>query len=322
MTTTETDIQAATGLDQLYPVLSRNRFTAGWNKKSRSLWPEPATAMTPQHWRYADARAALAQAGRWIGTDLAERRNLLMFNPVKGNEYDTVNTLVAAYQMIKPGEYARAHRHTPNALRLILEAGPGLFTVVNGVKLPMVAGDVLLTPGRAWHSHFNEGDSEAYWIDVLDVPLVHRLEPMFFEEHADGVQPVTEAPQTHPFRFPMPQTEAALAQSTVVRPGVRRVQLDTLSVMPTMALTWMALDAGATTGEQQSTASHIYAVTKGHGRFEAAGCVHNWAAGDVFAAPSWAAHTITADDEARIFEISDAPVLRALGFYFDAENRP
>jgi gentisate 1,2-dioxygenase len=32
--------------------------------------------------------------------------------------------LVAAYQMIMLGEKARTHRHTPNALRLIVDAAP------------------------------------------------------------------------------------------------------------------------------------------------------------------------------------------------------
>ena len=41
-------------------------------------------------WRAAEARAALEEASRFVGTDVAERRNL------KRN-------FVAAYQMIQPG---------------------------------------------------------------------------------------------------------------------------------------------------------------------------------------------------------------------------
>jgi len=48
--------------------------------------------------------------------------------------------------MVLPGEAARSHRHTPNALRLVVDAAPGNYTVVNGKKLPMRPGDVLLTP--------------------------------------------------------------------------------------------------------------------------------------------------------------------------------
>jgi gentisate 1,2-dioxygenase len=54
--------------------------------------------------------------------------------------------LVAVYQMIMPGEKARTHRHTPNALRRIVDAAPGCFTTIHGVKLAMMPGDVVLTP--------------------------------------------------------------------------------------------------------------------------------------------------------------------------------
>jgi len=140
-------VSSTRNLDELYPVLSSLRMTPGWHKKRPSLWKQPRTDFNPLHWRYDIGRRALDQAGQWIGTELAERRNFLLFNPVGDNDYDTVRTLVVAFQMIKPGEYARPHRHSPNAMRLILDAGPGCYTVVDGVKLPMRTGDFLLTPG-------------------------------------------------------------------------------------------------------------------------------------------------------------------------------
>ena len=48
----------------------------------------------------------------------AERRNLIMVNPVEGNLYATTRNLVSAYQCVKGGETARTHRHTPAALLL------------------------------------------------------------------------------------------------------------------------------------------------------------------------------------------------------------
>src|SRR5260370_25647918 len=93
--------------------------------------------------------------------------------------------LVAVYQMILPGEWARAHRHTPNALRLILDAEPGTYTQVDGVDIAMEPGDVLLTPNWSTHGHGNRGNASAYWLDFLDVPLVQLLEPMFFEVAED-----------------------------------------------------------------------------------------------------------------------------------------
>jgi gentisate 1,2-dioxygenase len=112
---------------------------------------------------------------------------LARYNPLEGNTYATTRTLIAAYQMILPGEKARSHRHTPNALRLILE-GEGAYTVVDGVRLDMHPGDVVLTPNWYWHGHCSEADVPCYWLDGLDVPLVHLLQPMFFESYPGGFQ--------------------------------------------------------------------------------------------------------------------------------------
>src|ERR1700675_4037993 len=99
--------------------------------------------------------------------------------------YGNVRTMVAAYQMIMPGEWARSHRHTPNALRLILDSEAGTYTEVDGVNIAMEPGDVLLTPNWSTHGHGNDSKACAYWLDFLDAPLVQLLEPMFFEAVED-----------------------------------------------------------------------------------------------------------------------------------------
>src|ERR1700730_13524937 len=178
----QSDLARSGSLQELYDKLETVGMGAGWNKPTPSLWPSPRKTLVPAHWKYELARGALDAAGRLINTELAERRNLILYNPVPGNEYATTRTLLAAYQMILPGEKARSHRHTPNALRLIVDAEPGTYTVVDGEKLPMLPGDVLLTPNWRWHGHGNDGAAAAYWIDFLDAPLIQLLEPMFLEE--------------------------------------------------------------------------------------------------------------------------------------------
>ena len=49
-------------------------------------------------------------------------------------------------QLLLPGEWAPAHRHTPNAVRLIVE-GEGAYTTVDGEKCPMSRGDLRWLPG-------------------------------------------------------------------------------------------------------------------------------------------------------------------------------
>src|SRR5207248_4652305 len=92
------------------------------------------------------------------------------------------------YQMVKAGEKARSHRHTAAALRLVIEAKPGTYTVVDGARVDMAPGDVVLTPSWCWHGHDNESDASSCWIDFLDVPFVQHSEAMFFEPHPGGFE--------------------------------------------------------------------------------------------------------------------------------------
>src|ERR1700749_2998286 len=84
-------------LEDLYTQLGSIRMGAGW--------AEPKKTFQPFVWSYAQAKGALDAAGRLINTELAERRNLIMQNPA--GDYATSRTIVAAYQMIMPGEKAR-----------------------------------------------------------------------------------------------------------------------------------------------------------------------------------------------------------------------
>jgi gentisate 1,2-dioxygenase len=74
-----------------------------------------------------------------------ERRAVQLFNPGFGGQFATTCTLVGAIQIILPGEMARAHRHTASAIRFITQ-GSGAYTRVNGERLYMNAGDLVLTP--------------------------------------------------------------------------------------------------------------------------------------------------------------------------------
>lgn len=309
-------IKKTQSLEEIYPILASLRATPGWHKKRASLWHEPRTDFTPQHWSYAICRTAIDQAGQWISTELAERRNTLLFNPVGDNDYDTVRTMVAAYQMIQPGEYARAHRHSPNAMRLILDAGPGCYTVVDGVELPMQSGDFLLTPGRCWHSHYNEeaAAANAYWIDFLDVPLVHLLEPMFFEEHPQGYQPVDARADEHEWYFPAARTSSLLAAQPEID-GLRRLILDTQAHIPTMEISYLGLTSGCSIAFLADTASRILAITQGQGTAKIGHLDIAWQRGDVIAVPAWTDFALTADGEGQVMEVSDRPLIEKLGFF-------
>lgn len=296
-------------LEQLYSDFAALNMEGGWHRRFPALWPEPRRNFLPHVWHYATVKPILDRAGRLVDTTQAERRNLTMFNPVEGNVYSTVRTIVAAYQMIRPGEVARAHRHTPNALRLILE-GEGTYTVVDGTQVDMRPGDVLLTPSMAWHSHANSGAQDCYWMDFLDVPLVHLLEPMFYEPHPDGLEQGVTAVDAAPIAFRWEDTLARLDEEQGrAGPGVPVSVLLGPAELATIRLRMMRIPAGARTTAVRSTANSIFAVVRGSGRSEIDGESHAWGFGDTIAVPAWRPFTHHADEEAVLLQVTDEPVM-------------
>lgn len=320
------DLAQSGSLQELYGKLDKVGMGPGWNKPTPSLWPAPRKTFVPAHWKYELARGALDAAGRLINTELAERRNLILFNPAEGNTYGTVRTLVAAYQMILPGEWARVHRHTPNALRLILDAEPGTYTEVDGENIAMMPGDVLLTPNWSTHGHGNHSKAAAYWLDFLDAPLVHLLEPMFFEvagEEDEGEAAPSGAAQNpaparadHTFVFTRADTRRRLAEATPDPAGPFGTQIELgHPALATTALFMMALRPGVRTAPYRTTANNIFAVVEGEGATTVDGERFEWCRGDVIAAPAWRAHWHEASDDAILFRVTDEPVMQRFGWW-------
>ena len=145
--------------------------------------PRPRTQAT--HWSYEALRPLLMRAGELTPIEKAERRVLVLANPGFGVESMQASaSIYLGMQLLLPGEWAPAHRHTPNAVRMIVE-GEGAYTTVDGERCPMSRGDLVLTPTGLWHEHGHDGDQPVVWLDVLDLPLVHYLEASY---HVDGAR--------------------------------------------------------------------------------------------------------------------------------------
>ncbi len=148
----------------------------------RTLTPrEPPTVAVPAIWRAAELREQILAAGRLITAEQAERRVLVLENPALHGQSRITTSLYAGIQLILPGETARSHRHTAAALRLVLE-GEGAYTLVNGERIPMHRGDLVITPSWSFHEHGNTGSEPVLWLDGLDVPIVNALNAAFAEE--------------------------------------------------------------------------------------------------------------------------------------------
>ena len=218
--------------------------------------------------------------------------------------------------MIMPGEKARSHRHTPNALRLIVDAEPGAYTIVNGERLSMMPGDVVLTPNWCWHGHGNDAEACAYWLDVLDVPLVHLLEPMFFESHPDEFEQETVVANASPnASFLLGGQRAPPHRGGNARKrSARRDRAWRCAALDTMALSMTELKPGQATAPRKVMANNVLGVVRGQGTTDVEGQTLTWSRGDVIVVPSWREHIHRSDGGAVLFRVSDEPVMQKLGF--------
>jgi gentisate 1,2-dioxygenase len=211
------DIQSSPEeLEEYYAQLRAQHVTPAWIGGGVSV--EPQSKAAPYLWQWRDLRPQAMRAAELVGTAQAERRVLRLSNPVLPGIAS--NTLVANIQIVMPGEIARAHRHSGAALRFIIEGGGG-YTVVNGERVPMFPGDLVLTPNWSWHDHANDTDAPMIWLDGLDTPLVRMLEAGFYEEHPQERQAFGAPVNASQWHYPMTEMRAALERLAADRGDAR-----------------------------------------------------------------------------------------------------
>lgn len=286
------------------------------------LPPEPQPYAKPYLWRWHDIRRLLWRAGEMRGIEGgASRRTVRLCTPGHAMKW-TTPTIHASVQLVKPGEVAEAHRHSMGAFRFVLE-GRGGFTTVEGGKLEMDPGDLILTPQWAWHDHGHEGDIPTIWIDVHDFPFTNHLGSIFYQPYGQLQQPLRNAsPDPSPFVFKGRDNYASLAAiGEEAHDPAMGVTLDfrgpggAASTLPTMACRLHRFAAGEQTVPARQTANVIYHVVAGKGRTHGGDVTLEWQKGDIFVMPGWTWHDhhIAADDGAILFSVSDEPILKHFG---------
>lgn len=185
-----------------------------WDRYARVTRREPAAADAPMCWPWADMLPLIDRACLEVNMDDAERRVLLLTHPDFADSYATTSNLSAGLQTLLPGEVARAHRHTLQAIRFVLEGGDptqSAITSVNDQRCPMRTGDLILTPSWTWHEHVHPAkavnaepsssdgarEGRVIWFDGLDLPLCRSLDTVFFEL-AGPQKSVVEPPAGRP----------------------------------------------------------------------------------------------------------------------------
>jgi gentisate 1,2-dioxygenase len=332
----------------LYDKLSETSLQPLWELKGL-LTPQPAVRAVPYRWAGRELRELGARAGELVPVDRGgDRRVLACCNPGLDGAPYAVSTLWAAVQYLRGFEVAPAHRHTPAALRFIVE-GEGVWTLVDGDPLHMGTGDLVLTPSWTFHEHHNPTADPMIWMDVLDLPVVAALDAVFFEpgpsEQAgrataprsssevwfaggSGLVPVA-GPDLPAHRSPLlayrwAETEHALEGQLSVRDGghARLRYSDPVrggDVMPTMRCEMERLRPGTTTATVRQTGGQVACVLHGTGRIEVGSGesaeVFDVEPGDIVAIPSWVPRKVSAETRLDLFTTSDAPVLEALGLF-------
>jgi len=317
------DIQSSPEeLEGYYARLREQHITPAWIGGGISI--EPEGKAVPYLWHWRDLRPQATRAAELVGTAQAERRVLRLTNPNLSGIAS--NTLVANIQIVMPGEIARAHRHTADALRLIIE-GNGGYTVVNGERVPMYPGDLVLTPNWCWHDHANDTDAPMIWLDGLDTPLVRMLEAGFFEEYSQDRQKIGPPVNASQWHYPISEMRAALqARADNADEGNVLEYKNRVTggpVMPTIACHMQLLRPGERSRALRRVCCTNYHVVEGSGYSLVGGQRFDWDDKDVFTVPTWTfwEHVNNADRPAFLFSFSDAPVMRALGLYRE-ELRP
>lgn len=316
------------------------------------LWPslravlppgKPVRRTQPAFWSYQALRPLLLKAGELTPIEKAERRVLVLANPGHGLEkMQASSTIYLGMQLLLPGEWAPAHRHTPNAARMIVE-GEDAYTTVNGEKCPMQRGDLILTPTGLWHEHGHDGKKPVVWLDVLDLPLVYYTETSYVTEGKaqeltaeatdraylrGGVVPTPVFERaTQPFpmlRYPWADVRAALLALVESQPEIESVQVAYVNpengaeCQKILGFSALMLRPGERLELPVRSTAMVFHQIEGGAQVSVAGSQFVLDEADTCCAPGYEAVTLanrSSTEPAFVFIADDAPLQKKLGVY-------
>lgn len=287
-----------------------------WLKMEAMVPPCPNPVSRPHIWKYDDTIPHLLKAGKIVPAEEAERRVLMLVNPNMESPY-TTDTIYGGLQLVNPGETAPAHRHIAFATRFIIE-GTG-FTAVEGRKMPLRRGDVVVTPTWHWHDHGNESSSPVIWLDALNLPLF-RFAPVHFAEGYCASRYPSTPHDPCEWRYPWGPVEATLNAQSVPHAIYHYSKKTGEPLSTTLGVQAERIDAGHTTKRSQESCSFIYHCYSGKGRTivdppSGERMAIEWTSKDTFAIPAWSTiqHINESTNRAYLVAVSDRPFLDLLG---------
>ncbi len=331
-------------IEDLNEVL-RGRWLSGlWNLDQAERLSDPKTRVEAHLWKWQEIYDSLLEAQEKISVarGSVERRVIRLVNPGMVESEMTTHTMLLSFQLIQPGEVAPAHRHTMAAIRFILQ-GKGAYTNVDGQKMVMEDGDLILTPQWSWHEHAHDGSEPMVWIDGLDVPFIQSLQVISFQPYAQGRLPVNEGidprvyygttrpvgesgPDAVPFlhyrwRDVYPSLQRLAGGTGSGYDGVALEYVNPATngpTLPTLSCWIQMLRPGERTKSHRHNSTSIYHAFRGSGTTLINGRPFRWEKGDTFVVPLWSWHEHangSPAEEAILFSMHDVPILKAFGLY-------
>lgn len=327
-----------------YQEIGTHNLAPLWERLHTLVPKSPATPAVPVKWDYDGlVRDYVLRAGEIVTAEEAERRVLVLENPSLLGNASVTHSLYAGLQLVKPGEIARAHRHTQSALRFVIE-GSGAYTAVDGERVEMCPGDLVLTPSWRWHDHGNKTDQPMVWLDGLDIPIIGFFDAGFSEagpansqteirpagdsatRFGNNMLPVDWRPtdKASPIlRYPYERSAEALAglmrgsdpdachghKLRFINPANGGWPMATISAFI------QRLPTSFDTAPYLSTDGTVFVVVEGEGESEINSQRFSWKPRDIFVVPSWAKVVHRCRTEATLFSFSDRAAQEALGFW-------
>lgn len=322
---------------------------------TRPYWPyEPKNAIKPHLWKWEEVLPLVKECGELIGLGRGsshyDRRVLALSNPGSNYDYTTSGTLFADIQLIKPGESAPCHRHTPCATRFIMQ-GEGGWTTVNGDRKRVRPGDIVYTGQFPWHDHGNDGPEDFIFLDVLDIPLLYFTatsswefdfapitgdknivnQPATMTEFEDSLQvdPIlrptfsTQKKRNHEM-FSYLSWEKNKAQLTKYEQhegsecdGIHLewTQPNGEHIGPTVSVFTQWIRPKENILSHRHTSSTIYICVEGQGYVNIENQTLRFVKNDIFVVPSWNWHNFESDKGCFLHSISDLSLVNKMQLY-------
>ncbi|KAK2608742.1 hypothetical protein QQS21_002731 [Conoideocrella luteorostrata] len=306
-----------TAMGEFLKALPAKHLEPLWTRMSAMVPPAPNPVTMSCLWKYREMLPYLATAGAIVPEEMAERRVLMLVNPCMSAPH-TTDTIYAGLQLVNPGDTAPAHRHVATACRFIIE-GEG-FTSVEGTRVRLTRGDVVVTPSWHWHDHGNESSKPVIWLDVLNLPLFTYARVHFAEGYAENRYPSTFKDHCE-WRHPWEATQRALDAMPGSHATYHYKASNGDALSATLGARAERINSGTETEVIQDSNSYIYHCYEGRGysviESPESGVKDKflrWESKDTFAVPAYSKfrHVNESSEAAYLVAFHDGPFLDRL----------